>query len=156
MRAAMSCGSDHRNALRTTQFVCARPVSGHPTARPEAAGDAEHDEDDGAGDQHPGVQPGQHAEQQARADTHRHSSAGGTASPHDGRHYDHPVIVTAPQSLHGKIRVGRNALTVDQRGVCYGVESNGTNGPTERHVTVEVASYDALPPLAALNSGGAK
>jgi len=93
---------DHRHPLCTSQVVGARPVPDHPALHPEAAPDAEDDEDDDGGNQHPGVQPSQHAEEQARAHTHRHASSDATAPPHEGRHHDHPVIVTAPRPRHGK------------------------------------------------------
>ncbi len=62
---ATSRGGDHRHPLCTGQVVGARPVPDHPALHPEAAPDAE-DEDDDAGNQHPGVQPSQHAKEQAR------------------------------------------------------------------------------------------
>jgi hypothetical protein len=57
--------------------------------------------------------------------------------------------LTATQSLHGKSRADRNALTIDQRGVCCGIEAGDTSVPAERHVTAEVISYGTLPALAA-------
>jgi hypothetical protein len=55
-----------------------------------------------------------------------------------------------------RVRVRRRVQCAAVVRVCCGGEPNGTNGPSERHVTVEMASYGASPPLAALNSGGAK
>lgn len=85
----------------------------------------------------------------------RGSPDSGEEGPHTPRRHPPPYLggrdrlATRWQPLHGKNRADRNALTIDQRGVCCGIEPDGMSVPAERHVTAEVISYGTLPPLAA-------